>query len=263
MVMVNGLEVEARGLVKRYGDHDAVARIDLKILPATCFGLVGPNGAGKTTTMSMLTGLLLPTEGTVWIGGQELTPNAAPVRRRIGVVPDQPRMFERLRLDELLTIHGSIYGLDRATTTARSDELIVMLQLEEASRRPLGEYSHGMKKRAAFALAVMHDPAVLFLDEPFEGLDPVGVRVMLGNLQAMAQSGRTVFITSHILGLVERLCTQIAVIDAGRVVWHGSMEEVKSAAFAIGGSGGSPDLERLFLKVTGGDGSEPLLSWLR
>jgi ABC-2 type transport system ATP-binding protein len=258
-----GLRIEAQGLVKRYGECEAVKRLDLDIEPGDCFGLIGPNGAGKTTTMSMLTGLLLPTEGSVRIGGEPLTPNSAAVRRRIGVVPDQPRMFERLRLDELLSIHGSIYGLDPGTAGRRAEELLALLQLEEASKRPLAEYSHGMRKRAAFALAVLHDPGVVFLDEPFEGLDPIGVRVMLANLRAMARAGRTVFVTSHILGLVERLCTRVAILDAGRIAWQGTIEDARVDASAAGTARGPSDLEALFLKVTGTEDSETLLSWVQ
>lgn len=257
-------DVETRDLGKRYGDREAVRGLNLRIPRGCCFGFVGPNGAGKTTTMSMLTGLLLPTTGSVWIGGQPVLPNSADIRRRVGVVPDQPRMFERLCLDETLGLLGSIYGLDPVVAAERSEELLRLLQLDDARTKPLAEYSHGMKKRAAFAMAVIHDPAVMFLDEPFEGMDPVGVRLLMANLGHMTRLGRTVFVTSHALDLVERLCSRIAIINSGAIAWEGGSGEVRSQATpAASAAPAVSGLETLFHQVTGSQDDVPVLSWLQ
>jgi len=255
--------IEALRLTKVYSDRPVVDGIDLSVPQGTSFGFVGPNGAGKTTTLSMLTGLLLPTSGSVRILGLDLTPDNVDVKRLVGVVPDRFTMFSRLKAEELLRYHGLIYGLPRQTLAPRIEELIERLELSAARRTPVGEYSHGMQKRLAFAAAILHGPRVLFLDEPFEGLDPLSVRLVAANLEAMVARGTTMFLTSHMLELVERLCTRVAIIGTGRLLWEGACANLPDLVAHNARDKRVPALEQVFVDLVGTERATEVFSWLK
>jgi ABC-2 type transport system ATP-binding protein len=255
--------IQTRGLSRRYGDFTAVKSLDLAVDPGSIFGFVGPNGAGKTTTISMLTGLLEPTAGSVFLCGRELTPNAVDVKRLMGYVADQPALFEYLRPAEYLTLVGRVYGLRDEVLRTRVDELIDVLDLREVLDRTASQCSHGMRKRIAFAGAVIHNPAVLFLDEPFEGMDALTVRIVLRNLKAMAAGGTAIFLTSHILDIVERTCDRIAIINGGGIVWDSPASEIRSRVFEQMEEQRASALERILLELVGSSKPESVLSWLK
>jgi ABC-2 type transport system ATP-binding protein len=251
--------IEAVHLEKQFGGERVLCGIDLDVPRGCVYGFVGPNGAGKTTTLSLLTGVLTPTGGGVRILGEPMTAESAALKRRLGVVPDGFFLWERLRVDELLTLHGVIYGLQRPDLERRVEELIELLDLAEYRHKLVATYSHGLKKRVAFAAAVLHAPEVLFLDEPFEGMDPLSVRVVAANLEAMAQRGVTVFLTSHQLDIVQRLCSRVAVIAAGEIAWEGTTESL----LARMSSRDTGALERLFFELAGSTRAREVLTWLQ
>jgi ABC-2 type transport system ATP-binding protein len=224
------------------------------------FGFLGPNGSGKSTTIGCLTGLLDATAGEIEILGKRFTPDAAELKRRMGVMPENLGLFEPLYAHEFLGFVGRMFGLDEQTTRARVAELLKALELED-SRKMLSEYSTGMRKRVAFAAAVIHSPEVLFLDEPFESIDPAGVALLKQWLRRFTEQGRTVFITSHVLETVERLCDQVAIITRpGKLVWQGDIT-VLAADGAIEVEGQKfRALEPLFLHLTGERYAD--LNWL-
>jgi ABC-2 type transport system ATP-binding protein len=255
--------IRTDGLTKRYGEVTAVRPLTIAIERGTIFGFVGPNGAGKTTTIGMLTGLLAPTAGSVRLCGRELTPNAVDAKRTMGFVADQPALFEYLRPPEFLTLVGRAYGLHGGTLTRRIGELMEVLDLGEVRVRPASECSHGMRKRIAFAAAVIHDPAVLFLDEPFEGMDALTVRVVLRNLKVMAERGGTIFLTSHILDIVERTCDRIAIISGGEIVWDSPAGDIRSRVLEHVDDRRASALERVLVELVGTKRPDDVLSWLK
>jgi ABC-2 type transport system ATP-binding protein len=232
------------------------------------FGFLGPNGAGKSTTIKMLTGLLAPTSGTIRILGTDLTENSADLKRQIGVVPEGMALFGRLTASEYLRFVGRMYGLDQATTEQRTEELLEFMNLAGEDKKLVTDFSHGMQKKLALAAAVIHGPKVLFLDEPFEGVDAIAAGTLKQMLQRMIARGATIFLTSHVLEIVERLCTHIGIIHRGRLVAQGSIEQLRAG---VASSGAAPlTLEQIFLEIVGADrdGSlaatppEQELSWL-
>src|SRR5580658_3102772 len=258
--------IETTALTRRFGDFAAVQDVNLWVDAGQFFGFLGPNGAGKSTTIKMLTGLLAPTSGSIRILGIDLTANSAEIKRQIGVVPEGMALFGRLTADEYLRFVGRMYGLDRATTLQRTRELLEFMQLADEQKKLVADFSHGMQKKLALAAAVIHGPRVLFLDEPFEGVDAVAAGTLKSMLQGMIGRGATIFLTSHVLEIVERLCSHIAIIDHGRIVAHGSLEELRagvraklsSESLAAGShEGGSRlTLEQSLLSVVGKDSSE-------
>ena len=248
------LAVETRGLTRRFGDLVAVNGIDLRVERGTFYGFLGPNGAGKSTTIKMLTGLLAPTAGTMHILDQDLSDarGAREVKRRIGVVPEQLALFDNLTAREYLTFVGRMYRLPIATVRDRCAELLAMMELDEEKKLTL-EYSHGMKKKLALAAALIANPDVLFLDEPFEGVDAVASRVLRDTLKRCVQRGATVFLTSHVLEIVERLCNAVGIIANGKLMYQDTMEAVRA----------SGSLEDRFLETVGhGQIERQTLSWL-
>jgi ABC-2 type transport system ATP-binding protein len=247
-------------LVKKYGQVVAVEDLSLRVRKGSMFGFLGPNGSGKSTTIGCLTGLLDPTAGEVEILGQRFTSDAAALKRRMGVMPETLGLFEPLYAHEFLGFVGRMFGLDEQTTRKRTAELLAALELED-SRKTLSEYSTGMRKRMAFAAAVIHSPEVLFLDEPFESIDPAGVALMKQWLRRFTEQGRTVFITSHVLETVERLCDEVAIITRpGKLVWQGDITVLANNG-AIEFDGQKFDaLEPLFLHLTGQRYAD--LNWL-
>src|SRR5258708_6209288 len=261
---------EVGGWPRRFGELVAVNSIDLRVAPGQFFGFLGPNGAGKSTTIKMLTGLLAPSSGRIEILGLDLEKNPVEVKRQIGVVPEGMALFGRLTGSEFLTFAGRMYGLDRETAAKRSAELLDFMQLADQPKKLVTDYSHGMQKKLAMAAAVIHGPKVLFLDEPFEGVDAIAAGTLKSMLQGMIARGATIFLTSDVLEMVERLCSHVAIIHRGRLVAQGSLEELRAGVEAQAPSGESVHrsgekltLEEIFLRVVGGERrAEQELSWL-
>jgi ABC-2 type transport system ATP-binding protein len=251
-------------LTRRFGALLAVDEMDLQVAAGQFFGFLGPNGAGKSTTIKMLTGLLVPTSGRVQLLGLDFSSHAVEVKRQIGVVPEGMGLFERLTGAEYLNFVGRMYGLDRATTRQRSEELLEFMQLADRPKSVIADYSHGMQKKLALAAAVIHGPRILFLDEPFEGVDALAAGALKALLGRMTERGVTIFLTSHVLEIVERLCSHVAIIHKGRLVAQGSLEELRAGT--RGEEGRQTTLEEIFVSIVGQDGSErpqmEELSWL-
>lgn len=218
-------EIETHNLTKTFGDLVAVRDLELRIPKATLFGFLGPNGSGKSTTVKMLTGILQPTRGEVLIGGRSIASSPIEVKKRIGVLPEDLALFESLTIWEHLLLAGPVYGLSRSETERRAEQLLGYLDLWQARHTYVDEASTGMRKKCALAMALLHNPEVLFLDEPFEGIDPVAARNIKDLLLMMVGKGVTVFLTSHILEVVERLVQSFAIIVEGQIVCSQTMEE--------------------------------------
>jgi ABC-2 type transport system ATP-binding protein len=265
-------------LTRRFGDLTAVQDVNLRVAPGQFFGFLGPNGAGKSTTIKMLTGLLAPSSGRMRILGMDFAENPVEVKRQIGVVPEGMALFGRLTGAEYLNFVGRMYGLDRTTASKRAAELLEFMQLTDQPKSLVTDYSHGMQKKLALAAAVIHGPKILFLDEPFEGVDAVASNTLKAMLQSMIDRGATIFLTSHVLEIVERLCTHVAIIHRGHLVAQGSLEELRAgveaqSAAALTASGAMPGdashpaekltLEQIFLRIVGGSRRpDQELSWL-
>jgi len=261
--------ISTANLTRRFGELVAVNDVNLRVAPGQFFGFLGPNGAGKSTTIKMLTGLLAPTSGRIEILGLDFAERTSEVKRQIGVVPEGLALFGRLTGAEYLTFVGRMYGLDRETTAKRSAELLEFMQLANEPGKLVTDYSHGMQKKLALAAAVIHGPKILFLDEPFEGVDAIAAGTLKSMLQRMIARGATIFLTSHVLEIVERLCSHVAIIDRGVLVAQGSLEELRAGveAQAPGTLEAEPGrkltLEEIFLHTVGGVRSTELeLSWL-
>jgi len=239
----------------------AVDSVNLTVEAGQFYGFLGPNGAGKSTTIKMLTGLLAPTSGSIHILGQDLTANSAELKRQIGVVPEGMALFGRLTASEYLRFVGRMYGLDEATSRQRTEELLDFMSLADEQKKLITDFSHGMQKKLALAAAVIHGPRVLFLDEPFEGVDAIAAGTLKSMLQRMIARGATIFLTSHVLEIVERLCTHIGIIHRGQLVAQGSIEELRAgirrtAPAQISSEDAQPanlTLEQIFLDVIGTD----------
>ncbi|HWT00939.1 MAG TPA: ABC transporter ATP-binding protein [Pyrinomonadaceae bacterium] len=259
--------VETSNLVRRFGHFTAVDHINLRVERGRFFGFLGPNGAGKSTTIKMLTGLLAPTSGEIRVMGRDVETEAIEVKRRIGVVPEDLNLFERLTGAEMLTFTGRMYGLQKGEIAERTEELLALMELDAEPRKLVVEYSHGMKKKLSLACALIHRPEILFLDEPFEGVDAIASRTLKNLLSRLTARGLTVFLTSHVLEIVERLCTDIAIISQGRLVAAGSMNELRRG-IEVEGDGeearGPLSLEDYFLHVVGGarQTGDDVLQWL-
>ena len=211
--------ISCRQLTRRFGDFTAVDGLTFDVALGGICAFLGPNGAGKSTTVKMLTGLLPPTAGEVEVCGLDVKKNPLEVKRRIGVLPEDLGLFDDLTVEEHLHLTGSVYGVDRHETRRRTDQLLHALSLEHGRRTFSASCSHGMRKKTAFAMALLPNPRVLFLDEPFEAIDPVTSKIMRELLQSVARRGVTVFLTSHILSVVERIATQFILIRKGKIVW--------------------------------------------
>ena len=244
--------IEITHLRKKYGDVVAVDDLSLVVPRGSFLGFLGPNGAGKTTTIGCLTGLLEPTGGTVRLLGEPMHADAVALKRRIGVMPDTLGLFDHLYAHEFLAFQARMFGLDEATTRRRVTELLDVMELADEGRKPIADFSAGMKKRVAFAAAIIHAPELLFLDEPFESIDPAGTAMMKTWLSRIVGQGKTVFMTTHVLEAVERLCDRVAIVTKpGKLLWAGeitSLAERGALAFD-----GTPfrTLEALYLHLTG------------
>jgi ABC-2 type transport system ATP-binding protein len=261
------MAIQTHGLTRRFGALTAVEDVTLSVATGQFFGFLGPNGAGKSTTIKMLTGLLEPTAGTIEILGEPFSAGALNLKRQIGVVPEGMALLGRLTAPEYLRFVARMYGLDRETANRRTEELLEFMQLADERRKLITDFSHGMQKKLALAAAVIHGPKILFLDEPFEGVDAIAAGMLKTMLQGMINRGATIFLTTHVLEIVERLCSHVAIIHQGRLVANGSLEELRAGvASALHGPEREErlTLEEIFLEIVGAAGQEAAqeLSWL-
>jgi ABC-2 type transport system ATP-binding protein len=256
MNTVDALVVE--GLTKVFRRQTAVDGISFRVARGRFFGFLGPNGAGKSTTIKMLTGLLRPTSGDAVIEGVRLSRDPLGVKRVIGVLPEELPLYERLSGEEYLHFAGRMHGLRRSETRRRTEELLAFLSLLEDRGKLVVDYSQGMKKKLALAATLIHNPRVLFLDEPLDGIDPVSGRVVTDLLRRLTAKGVTLFFTSHVLDVVERLCDEVAVIDRGRIVAQGSLEQIREQRAV----GQDASLEDVFLKLVAANVVREDLSWI-
>jgi len=244
--------IKVLGLRKRFGDKEAVAGIDLEIAAGSFAGLVGPNGAGKTTSLQMMTGLLRPDTGQILINGLDVWADPPAAKAIIGVVPAEARLFERLSGEELLEYAGRLRGLPVGEARSRAAQLLEVLDLTADSKRLVADYSTGMRKKAALGCALIHNPSVLFLDEPLEGVDPVSADSIRQMLTSYVGSGSTVLFSSHVMELVEQVCDHVSIINQGHIVASGTTEQVR----------GGKTLQRAFIDLVGSRATEEGLSWL-
>jgi ABC-2 type transport system ATP-binding protein len=246
--------IAVRDLRKVYDGKAAVDGLDLTVPRGTFFGFLGPNGAGKSTTIRMLTGLIPTTSGSIEILGLQMPADEMEIKKRIGLVPDDSLLFDRLTGAEFLEFVGRMYALDRTLAVHRAGELLELFELANEGRKLVAEYSKGMRKRLAMAAALIHRPELFLLDEPFEGVDAVGARLMKDILLDQVRAGATIFLTSHVLEVVERLCDHAAIIDQGKIVAEGSMHDLRGA---------SETLEDVFVRTVGaGRRDYEKLEWL-
>jgi ABC-2 type transport system ATP-binding protein len=257
------LAIETRELRREFGDVVAVDGLDLEVDQGTFFGFLGPNGAGKSTTIKMLTGLLGPSEGSARILGHDVVADAVEAKKVMGVVPEESALFERLTGPEYLRFVGRMYGISRQVIDARTTELMDLMGLQEHTAKLIVDYSHGMRKKLSISAAIIHEPRVLFLDEPFEGIDAVASQLVRSVLNQLVATGVTIFLTSHILEIVEKLCTDVAIIHRGSLVAAGSLDELRRGEGHRQDDGQAQTLEELFFSLVGGDRlEEGRLSWL-
>lgn len=250
------LAIETRGLTRDFGRFRAVKGIDLRVPRGCFFGFLGPNGAGKSTTIKMLTGLLNPSAGEAFIMGADIKKDPVAAKGKCGVVPEGLSLFDGLTCHEYLTFVGRAYGLDPATVAKRSQELMELMDLTEVGGTLIGTFSTGMRKKTAIAAALIHNPPVYFLDEPFEGIDAIISKQIRDALQSVVKNGATIFLTSHVLEIVERLCTHVGIINKGQLVVQGAVEELNHA-------GDNKSIEEIFLSMVGDSKSaRKELSWL-
>lgn len=263
--------ISTSGLTRRFGDFVAVENVNLNVAQGQFYGFLGPNGAGKSTTIKMLTGLLAPTSGSIQVLGMDFATHSIEVKRQIGVVPEGMALFGRLTAPEYLRFVGQMYGLDRATTLQRSEELLEFMNLAGEPRKLITDFSHGMQKKLALAAAVIHGPKILFLDEPFEGVDAVAAGTLKQMLQGMIARGATIFLTSHVLEIVERLCTHVSIINHGQLIADGSLDELRAGVHTQADSENPTTrltLEEIFIRIIGNEEGaasaqpEQELSWL-
>ena len=256
-----GAAIRIEGLTRRFGNVLAVDRLSLMVPHGVIFGFLGPNGAGKSTTIKMLVGLLPPSGGTAEVAGYSVLQAPLEVKRRIGVVPEGLSLYDRLTAAEQIELVGRLHGLSQAELRRRIPSLLEVLELQDAANKMILDYSAGMKKKTAIAAALVHTPEVLFLDEPFESIDPISTRTIKNILRDMVeQRGTTVFFSTHVMELAERFCDEVAIINKGQLAATGSVPELRRAV-------GLPDeaaLEDVFVRTVQAraEKDESLLAWL-
>jgi ABC-2 type transport system ATP-binding protein len=253
------LAIKTENLTRQYGKMTAVDRLNLSIDRGIIFGFLGPNGAGKSTTINMLTALLPVTSGTASVGGFDVQKEPLEVKRRIGVVPEGLSLYQRLTASEQIELVGRLHGLDHAEIESRIPPLLDMLELEGAVDKMIIDYSHGMRKKTALACALIHAPDILFLDEPFEGIDPVSTRAIKELLRDMRTGrGTTIFFSTHVMELAERFCDQVGIINKGQLIDVGSIPELRQRANLPEDA----SLEDIFLQTVGVQEEGARLDWL-
>jgi ABC-2 type transport system ATP-binding protein len=248
-----GPAIAVTDLRKIYGGKAAVDGLTLTVPRGCFFGFLGPNGAGKSTTIRMLIGLAAPTSGSIELLGLRMPEQELEIKKRIGLVPDENLLFDRLTGREFLEFVGRMYGLERRLALQRADELLDLFELSAERRKLIAEYSKGMRKRVAMAASLIHRPELFLMDEPFEGVDAVGARLMKDILLDQVRRGATIFLTSHVLEVIERLCDRVAIINQGRIVIEGVTRELRQ---------GAESLEDLFVRVVGVEREFEKLEWL-
>jgi ABC-2 type transport system ATP-binding protein len=255
-----GVAIQTEDLTRRFGELTAVDCLNLTVPQGVIFGFLGPNGAGKSTTINMLTSLLPPTAGTATVGGFDICSQPLEVKRRIGVMPEELSLYQRLTAGEQIELVGRLYGLTRAEIQRRIPPLLEMLELEDSAGKMILDYSHGMRKKTALACALIHAPAILFLDEPFEGIDPISTRAIKEVLRDMVtRRGTTVFFSTHVMELAERFCDQVGIINKGQLAGVGSIPELRGRASLPEDA----PLEDVFIHTVGAEiEDEGLLDWL-
>lgn len=253
--------VVTRDLTRAFGEKMAVNHLNLAVRSGEFFGFLGPNGAGKSTTIKMMTGLLRPSSGAVWVGEVDVWREPLRTRQLMGVLPEYLNLYERLSGREFITFAGHMYGIADVDIRRRTEELLQVLGLTDDAEKLVVDYSVGMRKKVALAAAIIHRPQVLFLDEPFEGIDPVSSRVIRDILHDLTRRGTTIFFSSHIMEVVERLCTRVGIINHGVLVAEGTLQELRERAMASG-EGKDATLEDIFLNVIGVRTENHNLSWL-
>jgi ABC-2 type transport system ATP-binding protein len=256
--MIDSDAIVVEALTKTFRRQTAVDRVSFRVARGRFFGFLGPNGAGKSTTIKMLTGLLRPTSGDAVVEGVRLSGDLLALKRRIGVLTEELPLYERLTGEEHLLFAARMHGLPRPEARRRTEELLEFLSLADERGKLVVDYSQGMRKKLALACALVHGPSVLFLDEPFNGIDPVSGRVVSDLLRWLASRGVTLFFTSHVLDVVERLCDEVAVIDRGKIVAQGSLDAIRAQR----DMGGDASLEDVFLKLVQADVRREDLSWI-
>jgi ABC-2 type transport system ATP-binding protein len=228
---------------KRYGSFQALHPLDLEVRSGEVFGFLGPNGAGKTTTIRMLSGVLVPTSGTIEVDGIDIVANPVDSKKRVGYIPDRPYLYDKLTAREFLQFVGGMYGLDAETTRVRGDRLLDDHDLLERADELVEAYSHGMKQRLVLSAALLHEPRLLIVDEPMVGLDPHGARRIKDRFREVADSGRSVFLSTHSLDTAQEVCDRVGILFKGRLVALGTVDELLSGR-------GTGDLEEVFLQIT-------------
>src|SRR5437660_3299672 len=251
--------IVTQDLTRAFGKKVAVNHLNLRVERGEFFGFLGPNGAGKSTTIKMMVGLLRPTSGSVEVGGVDVWKHPLQARALMGVLPEYLNIYERLSGREFLVFAAHMYGVPNADIQRRVEELLQVLTLADDADKLIVDYSVGMRKKTALAAALIHRPQVLFLDEPFEGIDPVSSRVIRDILHDLTQRGTTIFFSSHIMEVVERLCTRVGIINQGILVAEGTLQELRERA---SGEDKDATLEDIFLNVIGARNEVHNLSWL-
>jgi ABC-2 type transport system ATP-binding protein len=266
--------LSAEGLRKSYGSKEAVRGVDLSVPAGMLYGFLGPNGAGKTTTIKMLTGLLRPSGGTVHVAGHDMLKEPVKAKARMALVPDQPRLFDKLSAREFLSFTAEIYGVEPEKARRRTGELFEMFELTEAADELVDGYSHGMRQKTALSAALLHEPDVLFLDEPTVGLDPASARLIKDILRGIVERGGTVFLTTHILEIAEALCDRVGIIKDGSLIAEGTIQDLRAGARGEDRETGEAfaedaqdapgeSLEEIFLGLTGSGEGRQLAGYLR
>jgi ABC-2 type transport system ATP-binding protein len=246
-----------KGLTKRYNGSLAVDDLSLRVESGELFGFLGPNGAGKTTTIKMICGLLRPTSGSVQVGDFDILKESVRAKAAIGLVPDTPVLYKKLTGREFVSFVGELYSVDRKTIDKRMGDLLTLLDMKESADDLIETYSHGMRQKTSIMAALVHDPGLVVLDEPTVGLDPRSARVVKDVLRALCNMGKTVFMSTHILEIAERVCDRVGIINQGRLVAVGSIEELKAKSRA-----GLVSLEDIFLELTGGPEEQEVIRFL-
>jgi ABC-2 type transport system ATP-binding protein len=245
--------IRLEGLTKAYGSLVAVDHIDLEVPRGELFGFLGPNGAGKTTTLRMIAGILRPTAGRIWLGGDDLLEEPVAAKRRLGFIPDRPFVYEKLTGAEFLRFVAGLYGQDGAVVERRIDELLELFELSVWKDELVESYSHGMRQKLIISSALIHRPEYIVVDEPMVGLDPKAARLLKDIFRHFVERGGTVLMSTHTLEVAEAMCDRIAIIQNGKIVARGTVDEMRRQTAAGGAS-----LEELFLKLTGGEAGREL-----
>lgn len=253
--------IKTTDLTKKYGQLTAVDSLNLTVNPGEIFGFLGPNGAGKTTTIKMLVGLLAPTSGKAEVCGVNVAQDPVKVKLYLGYVPDTPDIYEKLTARELLEFVADLRKMDRAKAAGRIQEYLAMFELGDRQDELLGGYSHGMRQKVCIACALLDEPRVLFLDEPTVGLDPKSARLVKDVLRRVADGGGTVFLSTHVLEIAERMCDRVGIIQNGRLIAQGTVDELRKKTVP-GKEGEDASLEDLFLRLTGGEEYRELIKHL-